>query len=67
MEKNKYSTNHIPFNHTLLKQTIIQFKINKYSKFSCNIVLNKHKIYDIYFLSDDLMMIFLLLKILVIL
>lgn len=52
-KKNKYPTNHIPFNHTLLQQTIIQFKINKYSKFSCNIVLNKHKIYDIYFLSDD--------------
>ena len=52
-KKNKYPTNHIPFNHTLLSQTIIQFKINKYSKFSCNIVLNKNKIYDIYFLSDE--------------
>jgi len=51
-KKNKYPTNHIPFNHTLLQQTIIQFKINNYSNFFCNIVLKKHKIYDIYFFSD---------------
>jgi hypothetical protein len=51
-KKNNNSTHHIPFNHSFLNQTILQFKLNKHSNFSLNIVLNKNKIYDIYFLSN---------------